>query len=145
MADLGAEFLFQVIAERAEKATVILTTNLPFSEWTQVIPTLACARRCWTASPIGRTSSNRRRQLPLQAHCRERQDQDHGLIDARAVLRAFATLQPRAQRISIPLPCPASCHRWAELTATSGPRLLAKPRVDAEDARILVETVMLYC
>lgn len=30
MAELGAEFLFQVIAERAEKATVILTTNLPF-------------------------------------------------------------------------------------------------------------------
>lgn len=29
MADLGAEFLFQVIAERAEKAAVILTTNLP--------------------------------------------------------------------------------------------------------------------
>jgi len=38
MADLGAESLFQVIAERAEKAAVILTTNLPFSEWTQVIP-----------------------------------------------------------------------------------------------------------
>jgi DNA replication protein DnaC len=38
MAELGAEFLFQVIAERAEKAAVILTTNLPFSEWTQVIP-----------------------------------------------------------------------------------------------------------
>jgi DNA replication protein DnaC len=38
MAELGAEFLFQVIAERAEKASVILTTNLPFSEWTQVIP-----------------------------------------------------------------------------------------------------------
>ena len=32
MAELGAEFLFQVIAERAEKAAVILTTNLPFSE-----------------------------------------------------------------------------------------------------------------
>ncbi len=43
MAELGAEFLFQVIAERAEKATVILTTNLPFSEWTQVIPN---ARLC---------------------------------------------------------------------------------------------------
>jgi DNA replication protein DnaC len=26
-----------VIAERAEKAAVIMTTNLPFSEWTQVI------------------------------------------------------------------------------------------------------------
>jgi DNA replication protein DnaC len=38
LAAVGAEFLFQVIAERAEKATVLLTTNLPFSEWTQVIP-----------------------------------------------------------------------------------------------------------
>ncbi len=38
LAEAGAELLFQVIAERAEKAAVILTTNLPFSEWTQVIP-----------------------------------------------------------------------------------------------------------
>jgi uroporphyrinogen-III decarboxylase len=37
MADLGAEFRFQVIAERAAKTAVILTTNLPFSKWTQVI------------------------------------------------------------------------------------------------------------
>ena len=40
---MGAEFLFKVVAERAEKAAVILTTNLPFSEWTQVIPN---ARLC---------------------------------------------------------------------------------------------------
>ena len=39
----GGEFLFQVVAERAEKAAVIMTTNLPFSEWTQVIPN---ARLC---------------------------------------------------------------------------------------------------
>ena len=31
------------IAERAEQSAVILTTNLPFSEWTQVIPN---ARLC---------------------------------------------------------------------------------------------------
>ena len=31
------------MAERAEKAAVILTTNLPFSEWTQMIPN---ARLC---------------------------------------------------------------------------------------------------
>ncbi len=43
LAEVGAEFLFQVIAERAEKAAVILTTNLPFSEWTQVFPN---ARLC---------------------------------------------------------------------------------------------------
>ena len=38
LADRGAELLFQVISDRAERATVILTTNLPFSEWTQVFP-----------------------------------------------------------------------------------------------------------
>ena len=43
LAEVGAEFLFQVIAERAEKAAVIVTSNLPFSEWTQVIPN---ARLC---------------------------------------------------------------------------------------------------
>ena len=59
LAELGAEFLFQVIADRAERAAVLLTTNLPFSEWTQVIPNARCARRCWAASPIGRTLSKR--------------------------------------------------------------------------------------
>jgi DNA replication protein DnaC len=43
LAEAGAEFLFQVIAERAEKAAVIVITNLPFSEWTSVIPN---ARLC---------------------------------------------------------------------------------------------------
>jgi DNA replication protein DnaC len=36
LAEIGAELLFQVISERAEKASLIITTNLPFSEWTQV-------------------------------------------------------------------------------------------------------------
>lgn len=36
LAELGAELLFQVVSDRAEKATLLLTTNLPFSEWTQV-------------------------------------------------------------------------------------------------------------
>src|ERR1700745_679862 len=43
LAEIGAEFLLQVIAERAEKAAVIVTNNLPFSEWTKVIPN---ARLC---------------------------------------------------------------------------------------------------
>ncbi len=43
LAEIGAELLFQVIAERAERAAVILTTNLPFSEWPQVFPN---ARLC---------------------------------------------------------------------------------------------------
>ena len=39
----AAELLFQVIAGRAEKAAVIVTTNLPFSEWTTMFPN---ARLC---------------------------------------------------------------------------------------------------
>jgi DNA replication protein DnaC len=42
-ADAAAELLFQVIARRAERAAVIITTNLPFSEWTTMIPN---ARLC---------------------------------------------------------------------------------------------------
>jgi DNA replication protein DnaC len=38
LAEQGAELLFQVVAERAERAALIVTTNLPFSEWTQVFP-----------------------------------------------------------------------------------------------------------
>jgi len=36
LANVGAELLFQVVSERSERAAIILTTNLPFSEWTQV-------------------------------------------------------------------------------------------------------------
>jgi len=43
MPDAAAELLFQVIAGRAEQAAVIVTTNLPFSEWPSKIPN---ARLC---------------------------------------------------------------------------------------------------
>ena len=41
--EAAAEYLFQVIAGRAERAAVIITTNLPFSEWTAMFPN---ARLC---------------------------------------------------------------------------------------------------
>jgi DNA replication protein DnaC len=43
MPDAAAELLFQVIAGRAEQAAMIVTTNLPFSEWSTKIPN---ARLC---------------------------------------------------------------------------------------------------
>ncbi len=43
MPEAAVELLFQVISGRAEKAAVILTTNLPFSEWTTMFPN---ARLC---------------------------------------------------------------------------------------------------
>lgn len=43
MPETAGELLFQVIAGRAERAAVIVTTNLPFSEWTTMFPN---ARLC---------------------------------------------------------------------------------------------------
>jgi DNA replication protein DnaC len=34
----GAELLFQILTEREEKASVAVASNLPFSEWGQIIP-----------------------------------------------------------------------------------------------------------
>lgn len=41
----GAELLFQVLAERHEKGSRIITTNLGFADWTQVFgdPTMSAA------------------------------------------------------------------------------------------------------
>ena len=43
MPEAAAEYLFQIISGRAERASVIVTTNLPFSEWTTMFPN---ARLC---------------------------------------------------------------------------------------------------
>ena len=43
MPEAAAELLFQIIAGRAERSGVIVTTNLPFSEWTTMFPN---ARLC---------------------------------------------------------------------------------------------------
>jgi len=43
MSEAAAELLFQVIAGRSERAAMIVTTNLPFSEWTTMFPN---ARLC---------------------------------------------------------------------------------------------------
>jgi len=43
MPEAAAELLFQIVSGRAERAAVIVTTNLPFSEWTTMFPN---ARLC---------------------------------------------------------------------------------------------------
>jgi DNA replication protein DnaC len=64
----GAELLFQVLAERHERGSVIITSNLGFADWTQVFgePTLTAAlldrlTHKPTLSPaIGKASDSRR-------------------------------------------------------------------------------------
>jgi len=65
VADIGAEFLFQVISERAERAAIIVTTNLPFSEWTTVFPNPRSAKRWLDRITIEPTSSRPERVVSL--------------------------------------------------------------------------------
>jgi len=38
----NADLLFQVVSRRYERKSIVLTTNLPFSEWPTVFPNAAC-------------------------------------------------------------------------------------------------------
>jgi DNA replication protein DnaC len=72
MPDAAAELLFQVIAGRAEQAAIIVTTNLPFSEWPAKIPN---ARLCKAGSLTrpGPHHRDRHGELPFsQNHGQER-------------------------------------------------------------------------
>lgn len=38
LSETASQLLFQVVAERGERKATVVTTNLPFSEWTSIIP-----------------------------------------------------------------------------------------------------------
>ncbi len=40
--DRHADLLFEVVSRRYEDKSLLLTTNRPFSEWSQVFPNAAC-------------------------------------------------------------------------------------------------------
>ena len=66
LAEIGAELLFQVIADRAERAAVIVTTNLPFSEWGQVFPNpRLCQALVDRSDRPGAHHRDRQRVVPL--------------------------------------------------------------------------------
>ncbi len=127
MADLGAESLFQVIAEGAEKATVIMTTNLPFSEWTpgdpQCSPLQGAAGRITDRAHIIETGAD---SFRFRRTVEKGRDQDHGLIDARAVLRLSLRSSPEHSASPSLYLVQQAATDGPELTATGGPRLLAK-------------------
>ena len=52
----GAELLFELISQRYERGATLITSNLPFDEWTETLGSERPAL-CSTASPTTSTSS----------------------------------------------------------------------------------------
>jgi DNA replication protein DnaC len=114
LAEVGAELLFQLIAERAEKAAVIATTNLPFSEWTTVFPNARLCKalldRLTDRAHIIETGTESYRFRRTWA-----QRQKKG-----APLAAPAPPKVRANGTSAPIDCPDPEESQRPLTAPPG-------------------------
>ena len=54
----GAELLFEIFSQRYEQASTLVTSNLPFNEWTESSGPNASPAHCSTGSPITSTSSS---------------------------------------------------------------------------------------
>ncbi len=69
----GAELLFEVFSQRYERGSVMVTTNLPFDEWTEVFGSerLTGALLDWL-HPSRPHPGDERRELPAQAQPGER-------------------------------------------------------------------------
>ena len=74
LSSTGAELLFEVFSQRYERGSILVTTNLPFDEWTEVFGSERPHRRAAGPShPPCAHPGDERRQLPSQAQPGERQ------------------------------------------------------------------------
>ena len=77
----GAELLFEVFSQRYERGSILVTTNLPFDEWTEVFGSGTAHRRAaGPAHPPRPHPGDERRKLPTQAQQGERCSTSPGRI-----------------------------------------------------------------
>ena len=68
LSSTGAELLFEVFSQRYERGSTIVTSNLPFEDWTQVLGSETSHRRPpRSAHPPRQHPDDERRQLPPEA------------------------------------------------------------------------------
>ena len=63
----GAELLFEVFGQRYEQGSILVTTNLPFDEWTEVFGSERLTGAAGPAHPSRPHPGDERRELPAQA------------------------------------------------------------------------------
>jgi DNA replication protein DnaC len=64
----GAEMLFEVFSQRYERTSTLVTSNLPFAEWTEVLGSERAHRRAAGSAHSPRSHpGDERGQLPAQA------------------------------------------------------------------------------
>ena len=63
LAEGAAELVFQVISERNERGSLIITTNLPFGEWTKVFPDPRLAKAVVDRAHRPENAADARRQV----------------------------------------------------------------------------------
>ena len=63
----GAELLFEVFSQRYERGSTLVTSNLPFQEWTEVLIGTADRRAAGPAHPPRSYPGDERRELSSQA------------------------------------------------------------------------------
>ena len=70
----GAELLFEVFSQRYERGSVMVTTNLPFDDWTEVFARNASPEPCWTG-------------FTHHVHILEMNDESYRLVSLFLILR----------------------------------------------------------
>ncbi len=115
----GAELLFEIFSQRYEQASTLVTSNLPFNEWTEIFG----SERLATAANPGTLRSMRapirRSRLRSSSQTNDRSSRDRSFAcstppnDRRAANRAASALMPRCRNSS------SSTPRWAPTSLVS--------------------------